>query len=104
MATAQPIGRQASMKSQPLPLDSLPTSLDIIIHYHHLIEVNCSSGMLKYNTLSATKLKDVTADVAAMLDKSGIPHHLHGRSGEKRILLLMKKYRETNKGKNDKKG
>ena len=104
MASTEQIGNQSSSQKQPLPEDSLPTSLDIIRHYYYLIDVNCSSGKWRHNTPLATKLKDVTADVAAVWDRSGIPHHLHGRSGEKRILSLIRSYRNNNKRWNDQKG
>ena len=77
--------------------DVLPTELDLYNHYLYLNNVKGAAGDWKQNTTISTKVQCVRDDVAAIWNRSGIPHNCAGRLGEKRIMNLVNKCREMNK-------
>ena len=77
--------------------DILPTVLDIYQHYLYLNSIRGPGGDWKQNTSISEKVQCVLSDVAALWNRTAIPHDLAGRLGEKRIMNLVNKCRSMNK-------
>ena len=77
--------------------DSLPTELDVYHHFLYLNNVKCSSGDWKQITDLSVKAKCVRDDVAAIWDRSSIPHGLNVREGWRRISTIIMKGKKLNK-------
>ena len=82
--------------------DILPTELDIYKHYLYLNAVRVRSGEWKQHTSLSEKVKFVGSEVAAIWDRTGIPHALSGKckvraKWEKRVTTIIIKGRNLNK-------
>ena len=91
---------------EPTPLreDVLPTELDLYNHYLHLNNVKSASGDWKKCTLLCAKVKCVAEDLGEIWGRTGIPHCLNNREGERRIQNIILKCRKLNKVAMDRRG
>ena len=84
--------------------DVLPTELDVYHHYLHLNNVKYASGDWNQGTNLSVKVKCVSEDVGELWGRTGIPHFLNNREGERRIQNIIMKSRKLNKVSMDRRG
>ena len=77
--------------------DMLPTKLEIYNHFLYLSDLKCGSGEWQHNTDLSLKAKCVRDHVATIWDRTGIPHYLHDRIGEKRIHAIIQRGKKLSK-------
>ena len=78
----------------PLELGNLPTEEFVHSHYLYLRMLKQETGEWKQNTSILEAVRAVMSDVASQWDKTGITHTLLGRTGEKKVDLLLKKFQK----------
>ena len=79
----------------------LPTEKDIYKHYRYLNNVRVRSGEWNQHTSFSEKVKFVGSEVAAIWDRTGIPHALSGKckvraKWERRVTTIIIRGRKLN--------
>ena len=78
----------------PLEIGNLPTEHSVYSHYLYLRALKQETGEWKQNTSILEAARAVMSDVASQWDKTGIPHTLLGRPGEKKVELRLKNFQK----------
>lgn len=77
--------------------DVLPTGLEVYKHFLHLTNVKCASGAWKQRTDIHTKVSCLLGDISSLWNRTGIPHMLATREGERKVHSLVLQCRKLNK-------
>ena len=77
--------------------DVLPTKKDIFNHFLYLKSVKEASGDWKQNTDVTVKVKPVWIDVCEIWNRTGYPHCLESREGERKVLNFILQGKKLNK-------
>ena len=76
----------------------LPTKKELFSHYLYIRETNIKSGEWNQYTPLSEVAKCVAKDVAALWDKTGIPHKLSdSNEGVRMIMSVINKCKDMNK-------
>ena len=77
--------------------DILPTMLDIYNHFMFIKKEKNASGEWDKFTHLSIKISCVLEDVRSLWDKTGIPHCLSSKDGERKISTLITKCKNLSK-------
>ena len=77
--------------------DSLPTELDVYHHFLLIRDGKIASGEWNKFTSMQIKLKVLLGDVYSLWDRTGIPHCMSSREGERRLSNLINKCKNLSK-------